>query len=186
MYGRSLLKYFADKGGPEHGGTLHWPGTLDGFPFRGDKVPNLTQQEMENIPLALDFKSKSFRQWIAEEKKEFDKVMDCIANGIYMQHKRFDNYVPEHMEYVTRLEWVQIYGEHPAGRDGGNGFDARNETLNLAESITQNGQPLSRPEWRREQIRRREAQERGTIVVQDTNYNSGQTGGLMGTPGTPY
>jgi hypothetical protein len=134
-----MLKYFSDQGGADHGGPLHWPGTMDGFPFRGDTVPNLRQQELETLPLALDYKSRSFKLWEPEDKAEFDVIMDRIVNGWYMQHKRFDNYVPEQNEYVVRLEWVQIYGEHPGSKNPGSGFDGRTQKVNLREATPQGG-----------------------------------------------
>jgi hypothetical protein len=129
----SMLKFFQDRGGPssEHGGKLHWPGTPAGFPFRGDQVPNLQGDEAENLPHALDYHSQSFRLWLPEEKAAFDSIMDRIVNGWYMQHKRYDNYVPDHQEYVVRLEWVQVYGETPAGKVPGSGYDDSDATTSF-------------------------------------------------------
>lgn len=163
----SLLKYFNDKGGPDHGGTLHWPGTIDGYPFRGEVVPNLTQRELEEVPLVLDYHARSFKMWVPEEADLFVKIMDRIGNGIYMQHKRFDNYVPEHMDYVVRLEWFQIYGEHPSARNPGSGSNV-SETINLSGPIAQDGKPRQPPS-----------------VQQRPNYTVGHPAD-MGTEGTPY
>lgn len=115
---RSLLKFFGERGGTasEHRGQLHWPGTPDGFPFRGDQVPQLRDDEAESLPLAMDFHSRSFRLWEPTDRADFNVIMDRILNGWYLQHRRFDNYVPEQQEYVVRLEWAQIYGESPAGK----------------------------------------------------------------------
>lgn len=169
----SMLKYFADLGGEDHGGPLHWPGTADGFPFRGETIPNLKQQELEQLPLALDYKSRSFKLWDAQEKAEFDVVMDRIVNGWYMQHKRYDNYVPEHQEYVVRLEWVQIYGEHPASKNPGSGFDGRNQTVNIPGAAPQSGLASTPADRSRPAVQRQP----GQIIGQP---------GAMGTPGTPY
>lgn len=119
-----MLKYFADKGGPQHGGALHWPGLPSGIPFRGDTVPDLKQHELEALPLALDFKSGRFRLWVEEENAAFNDIMDKIANGWFMQHKRFEHFIPEEMHYVVFLEWVQIYGELPKGKSPGSGTNA--------------------------------------------------------------
>ena len=111
---RSLLKFFKETGGPgtPHGQPLIWPGTTEGFPVRGVNGPvALKQHETENIPIAMDYHARRFRLWNPEEAADFNSVMDHIVNGLYMQHKRFDNYVPEEQDYVVRLEWVQIYGE---------------------------------------------------------------------------
>lgn len=121
IFNRSLKKFFSDHGGPEHGGPLMWPG-VNGFPFRGETAPDLRGKQYEDMPLALDFKSRSFRLWDDREKAAFDAIMDRIVNGWYMQHKRFDNWIEQHQEYVVHLEWVQIYGEeadekHPGGKN---------------------------------------------------------------------
>src|SRR5580704_15190992 len=85
----SLLKYFGETGGPEHGGgQLMWPGTMDGFPVRGKNIPDLKQEELENILLEQDFKSEMFELWDPEQKKRYDKIKDRIANGLYIQFDR--------------------------------------------------------------------------------------------------
>ena len=116
----SMLKFFQDRGGPqtEHKGYLHWPGTADGFPFRGAVAPDLKQDEFQDIPLALDYHSERFLLWEPSEKFRFDKVMDHIVNGLYMQHKRIDRWSDEHCGLMVWLEWVQIYGETPSGQLG--------------------------------------------------------------------
>jgi len=170
----SMLKYFSDVGGDaEHGGKLHWPGTEEGFPFRGETVPNLKQQELEQLPLALDYKSRSFKLWDEQDKVAFDLVMDRVVNGWYMQHKRFDNYVAEHQDFVIRLEWVQIYGEDPRSKNPGSGVNE--QTVNIPGAAPQNGLRQMQPAaGTRPGIQRQP----GPII--------GQQSGDMGTPGTPY
>jgi len=107
----SMRKFFADRGGSEHGGKLHWPGTTDGYPFRGDQVPDLRENEFNDVPLALDFQSAHFKLWDPEDKRRFDAVMDRIVNGWYMQHQRKDIPVDGQDLPLVWLEWVQIYGE---------------------------------------------------------------------------
>jgi hypothetical protein len=128
---RSMLKFFADRGGPqtEHGGNLHWPGTVDGFPFRGDAVPDLKQREMADMALAMDYKSRLFRLWEAEEKREFDFIMDRIVNGWYMQHRRDDKWIAEENHYTVWLEWAQIYGETPNSKTPGGPADGQSVTI---------------------------------------------------------
>lgn len=110
----SMKKFFQERGGPAsaHGEALTWPGTPDGFPFRGP-VPDMKQDEYEQIPLALDYHSQTFRLWEPEEKAGFDQVMDRVVNGWYMQHRRIDRWSDQHCGLVVWLEWVQIYGETP-------------------------------------------------------------------------
>lgn len=165
----SMLKYFSDRGGADHGGQLHWPGTQEGFPFRGEHVPTLKQSETENLAHALDYHSRSFKLWDPEDKRAFDVVMDRIVNGWYMQHKRFDNFVPEQQEYVVRLEWVQIYGEYPAAKHPGSSFDASQQTIQLSPATPQSGPGPGR------QPQRFPAGDKLAPV-----------GGLMGQPGSPY
>lgn len=114
----SVLKYAGESGGKdtEHGGRLHWPGTLAGFPFRGEVAPDLRQDEMEQIVHVLDYKCARFRLWEPQEEAAFREIMDRIVNGWYLQRQRFDNWVEAHQDYVVRLEWVQIYGEHLNGK----------------------------------------------------------------------
>lgn len=112
----SMLKYFREHGGEDHGGALFWPGTMDGFPYRGQAAPHLKQEEMEQIELALDYKSRMFCLWDPAEKAEFDQIMDRVINGWYMQHVRKDEWDSEHQHYRVWLEWVQIYGETPRGK----------------------------------------------------------------------
>lgn len=113
-----MLKFFADRGGADHGGDLSWPGTADGFPVRGP-VPNLKQEEYQDIPLALDFKSERFCLWVPEEKARFEIIMDRVINGWYMQHKRVDRWSDDHCGMVVWLEWAQIYGETAAAKHPG-------------------------------------------------------------------
>ena len=116
----SMLKFFDEGGGKEeHGGLLHWPGTPDGFPFRGDAAPHLRQNEIDDVALALDYRSQMFLLWKPEDKKAFDAIMDRVVNGWYMQHKREDVWDAKNQHYRVWLEWVQIYGETPQGKHPG-------------------------------------------------------------------
>lgn len=114
----SMAKYFREQGGSVHGGQLHWPGTADGYPFRGP-VPDLRQQEYLDVPLALDYHSSIFHLWLPDEKEQFDAIMDRIVNGWYMQHKREDRWSEQHDGMIVWLEWVQIYGESPNAKHPG-------------------------------------------------------------------
>lgn len=107
----SFQKYYGDRGGPSHGDLpLHWPGTMDGFPVRGQISPDLKQRETEDLPLTYDFKSRMFELWDPKQKQEFDEVNDRIINGWYRLLKRADNWDDENKHYRVWLEWGQIYG----------------------------------------------------------------------------
>ena len=59
------------------------------------------------------------REFPGEER--FDDIMDRIVNGWYQQHKRIDRWSDQHCGLVVWLEWVQIYGESPSGKNPGVG-----------------------------------------------------------------
>jgi hypothetical protein len=111
----SIKKYFGDLGGPAHGNDrLHWPGTADGYPVRGNSLPpDLKKEELDSIDLQLDFKSKMFELWDPAQKAEFDDVNDKIVNGWYLQQRRNDNWDDEHKHFRVWLEWAQVYGMLP-------------------------------------------------------------------------
>lgn len=112
----SLRKFYGEQGGPQHGDSrLNWPGTLDGFPVIGPPgaAANLKQDELENLELRYDYRSKMFLLWEPEAKTEFDDVNDKIVNGWYRLLKRADVYDEENKHYRVWLEWAQIYGMIP-------------------------------------------------------------------------
>ena len=111
----SIKKYFGEIGGPAHGNDrLHWPGTLDGYPVRGNaSVADLKKEELDNIDLRLDFKSKMFELWDPDQKTEFDDVNDKIVNGWYLLQRRNDHWDEEKKHFRVWLEWAQVYGMLP-------------------------------------------------------------------------
>ncbi len=112
----SIRKYYGEQGGTKHSDQqLNWPGTLDGFPVvsRPGMAPDLKQEEIENLDLRLDFKSKMFNLWEDAQKSEFDEINDKIVNGWYMLQKRSDHWDDEHKHYRVWLEWCQVYGMIP-------------------------------------------------------------------------
>jgi hypothetical protein len=112
----STRKYHTEVGGEQHGTTrLHWPGTVDGFPFAADpgSVPDLKQNEIEDIDLQYDFKSRMFELWELSQKSEFDDINDKIVNGWYRLLKRSDHWDDEKKHFRVWLEWCQVYGMLP-------------------------------------------------------------------------
>ena len=111
----SIKKYYSDHGGPSHGNDrLHWPGTMDGYPVRGQGLPpDLKKEELENLDLQLDFKSKMFELWDPQQKAEFDDVNDKIVNGWYLLQRRNDNWDETNKHFRVWLEWAQVYGMLP-------------------------------------------------------------------------
>lgn len=107
----TFQKYYGETGGPQHGNQpLHWPGTPDGFPFRGPMAPDLKQRETEDIPLVSDFKSRMFEMWDPVQKAEFDEINDKFLIGWYRLLKRSEHWDDEHKHYRIWMEWCQIYG----------------------------------------------------------------------------
>ncbi len=111
----SLRKYHAELGGPQHGGDqLNWPGTMEGFPVVGNGFrADLKQDELENIDLRFDYKSRMFDLWDEQQKQEFDDINDKIVNGWYRLLKRSDNWDDEKKHFRVWLEWAQVYGMLP-------------------------------------------------------------------------
>ncbi|NDD52734.1 hypothetical protein EBZ39_02440 [bacterium] len=111
----SLRKYHGEIGGPQHNNAqLNWPGTLDGFPVIGNgNRPDLKQEELENIDIQYDFKSRMFELWDTAQKAEFDNINDKIVNGWYRLLKRSDNWDDENKHFRVWLEWAQVYGMIP-------------------------------------------------------------------------
>ena len=111
----SLRKYHGERTGNQHNNELlNWPGTLDGFPVVGGASrSDLKQEELENIDLRYDFKSRMFELWDAAQKTEFDDINDKIVNGWYRLLKRSDNWDAETNHFRVWLEWAQVYGMLP-------------------------------------------------------------------------
>jgi hypothetical protein len=106
----------------------------------------MRQEEMQQIALALDYKSQMFCLWKPDEKIAFDNVMDRIVNGWFMQHKREDTWDPEHNHYLVWLEWVQIYGETPIGKHPTTGTPRSGANGNQQQPTTlQSGRPRAGP-----------------------------------------
>jgi len=105
----SMIKYLSDKGGADHNGTLAWPGTIEGFPVRGD-VTNLRGQDPSNVAHTFDFHSRRFELWKPEDHTAFNDIMDRIHNGWYCERRRVDRWCDENKGMVVWLEWLQIYG----------------------------------------------------------------------------
>lgn len=108
-----LQKYHEIAGGPEHGGSLHWPGTPDGFPVRGESVPLMRDQEAAALPVVMDYHAQMFRTWVADEYRQFLEVMDRCSNSWYGLRKRIDRWDEQHNGLHIWLEWVQVYNEVP-------------------------------------------------------------------------
>jgi hypothetical protein len=106
-----MAKYFREAQNPElHGGMLvgHSP---DGFPVRGNSIPQLTQREYEEMPLVCDFKCRLFKTWEPEDMVAYQGIMDRVSNGHFYIKTRLTADVPEQGGWRIWLEWVQVYGQ---------------------------------------------------------------------------
>lgn len=137
----SIFKYFGEQGGPNstHKGALHWPGTMDGFPFRGDQIPDLKADEIEDVPPVLDFHCGTFKLWIPEELEKYQEIRDRAANGWYnIQFIHRDT--SKHDQISVYLEWIQIYGELPNGKIPKNGVGGKD--FHFGNPVLGDSQPL--------------------------------------------
>ena len=113
MLGKAA-KYADETAVENHGGTLHWPGTPEGFPVRstGGSMALLRADEaQERIVHVIDFHSRLFRLFDPGDKALFDKVMDRIVNGWYIQLRRVDRWSDDPGGLIVWLEWGQVYGQ---------------------------------------------------------------------------
>ena len=107
----SLSKYWKQNQ-DTRGNQLHWPGTIDGYPVRGQATPVTSQNEFENIPLVYDAKGKYFI--LPDDLTEYLDVIDRCANGWYqLRHERFLGFDPETKKETVFLQWLEIHGEIP-------------------------------------------------------------------------
>jgi len=112
---RSLLQFFKDQGGnPAHDNLrLTWPGHVDGFPYVGDHIPNLTNDESESLSLRSNFHCFLFCLWDESHLTYFNWVQNYVANGLFFEKRRIDNWDEGKKHLRVWLEWVQVYSELP-------------------------------------------------------------------------
>jgi hypothetical protein len=92
---------------PESGTTIH------GHPILGNAAPNLTQEEFENIPLALNVKVKVFDLSKHEDLEEYATVRDTIANKKCIQLDRTKMLSEDGRNIKIHLEWADVQGILP-------------------------------------------------------------------------
>lgn len=109
----SLLQFHSEKRDSQNV-PLHWPGTPDGFPFRGNRIPDLKGGEINNLPYRLTFRSRRFCLWEEQDKRDFDMIKNHMASGLYLEYKRHDQYIESKMHWVIWLEWAEVAAELPS------------------------------------------------------------------------
>lgn len=105
----SLVRY-QNREHSSDGRRLFWHRSdIDGFPFRGDAAPLLTDEEMDQkVVKVADYRNAFFNVKNAQQNKQFCDVMECCVQGWFrlMFIDRFWQGTTEH--YV---EWAEYYGE---------------------------------------------------------------------------
>lgn len=106
----------------KHNGKLHWPGA-NGLPFRGDAIPNLKQEELENLPVIGDTFQGVFDLSDADDSDTYRWVRDRARNGIFTIDFVERHWDEETKNMIVYVEWTQLYVQLPKGSNqiGGNG-----------------------------------------------------------------
>lgn len=115
----SILKFLNEQG-EEHGGLLHWTASADSYPFRGEEIPHLKGDEIDEIPTSLDFHCATFDLTVPEQLKKYISIRDRAANGWFHIH-HIHRFLDDPTRVSVYVEWYQIYGELPDGRIPRNG-----------------------------------------------------------------
>jgi hypothetical protein len=126
-------KYHGEQG-PEHAGKLQWPG-VNGFPFRGEQIPNIRQDELEKLPVVGDAREETFDLSKEDEATRYRWVRDRCRNGLFVQdyaHKEHAM-VDGKLTTLIYLEWTQLYVQVPPGHSSigskGNGSSKTSFTI---------------------------------------------------------
>lgn len=102
---------------PRYGGQMHYPGNLQGVPYRGDAAPILSPEAMQQLQTFGDFQVGLFDLMDPDHLANYIWVMDRVYNRrfkvIFLQ--RYWN--PESGKVLIYVEWCQIYS-HEAKSGG--------------------------------------------------------------------
>jgi hypothetical protein len=100
-------KYFG-RPAAKDGTPFAWPGTQEGYPFKGKSPPLVRQEEYEETPIAVDLGTAILE--IPTQMEEYCEIMDKIANGAWVLRSEL---VREHTDpgkWVVWLTWLEPYG----------------------------------------------------------------------------
>ena len=104
-------KYYGEQD-PRHGQLLHWPGA-NGLPFRGPAVPNIKQEELENLPVIGEAFEQTFDLSDEEQEQAYRWVRDRIRNGMFTQDYVHREHIVDEvngtLKTLVYLEWTQLY-----------------------------------------------------------------------------
>jgi hypothetical protein len=133
MFHRTL-KYRGEQDKERHGGNLHWPG-VHGLPFRGPAVPNLKQEELEQLPVVGEAFHDTFDLSDEEQSKQYRWIRDRARNGLFTVDYSYREHVvvDGKMKTIIYIEWTQLYVQAPPGYNkpgsNGNGRSSQNFTI---------------------------------------------------------
>jgi len=107
----AIAKYFGAKT-DSSGNPLFWPGTIDGFPFRGASPGMLKAEEYENITHVYDAKAAIL--YLPDDLERYQSIIDHCVNGWYqLRHERFLDYDTDKKAWPVFINWLEIYGHTP-------------------------------------------------------------------------
>lgn len=115
----SFLKYLLN--GQTERDTVRTP---DGFPIRGNRVPFLKQEELDQVELGLDANVRVFETDNPEHMQAYQVVLDKIANGLYVRlSPDKEEFIPDRKCWLILVRWAEIKGEFaPALLDAIGGY----------------------------------------------------------------
>lgn len=105
----SVLKYFSER-------PLR---TQEGFPMRNAQIPNLRQDDYDNIELGLDARCRVFDLANEQDLKDYTEVLDHIANGDWTRlAPDLEMEDREKMTWRILCRWAEIKGDLPLNMMG--------------------------------------------------------------------
>jgi hypothetical protein len=119
-----------------HGAKLHWPG-VNGVPFRGTSVPNIKQNELEDLPVVGEAFEQTFDLSDKDQAEAYRWIRDRVRNGMFTQdyvyrYHGVDEETGE-LKTIVYIEWTQLYVQlppnHSAAGVNGNGRSGTNFTI---------------------------------------------------------
>lgn len=126
----NFFKYYNEKQSSD-GKSLWWPGGPEGFPFKGEIPPLTTKKEYDNLQLSGTFRCRLFYLSNQEDVKEYAKIRDKCANGLYYLIDRDRQWDDEIKNYRIYLEWLELAYELPPNTS----IDAVKEYKQNAQTI---------------------------------------------------
>lgn len=108
-------RYFPN-GQDGNGNNIHFPGTIDGVPFRSQYPPDLKQEEFEQIKYVYDAHTEIFDLSVPEQKIAYNEIIDKCAKGLSILRFDTSQFDAEKKTWVVFCQWLDKYGEPPDKR----------------------------------------------------------------------